>query len=170
MSLQQISKERSCCFTGHRVQKLPWGSNESDPRCAALRIRMYDTAETLYEKGIRHYICGMAQGCDMLFCEEVLKLREDRAGITVEAALPCKGQDARWLPSYQRRYWDLLEQCDYVTFLSEEYTEDCMRRRNEYMVDHSRVLVAAFSGRHGGTMQTVNYAKRQGLDVIQLEP
>ena len=26
-----------CCFTGHRPDKLPWGTNEYDPRC--LRVK-----------------------------------------------------------------------------------------------------------------------------------
>ena len=26
-----------CCFTGHRPEKLPWGTDESDPRCVKLK-------------------------------------------------------------------------------------------------------------------------------------
>ena len=26
-----------CAFTGHRPQRFPWGGNEEDPRCAALK-------------------------------------------------------------------------------------------------------------------------------------
>ena len=170
MSLRDIRKENTCCFTGHRVQKLPWGPRETDPRCAALRIRMFDRLEELYDRGIRHFICGMAQGSDMLFCEEVLKLRDDKPGVTLEAALPCPQQSERWPEAYRTRYEDLVARCDYVTCVSGEYTEQCMRRRNEYMVDHSCVLLAVYSGSYGGTMQTVNYARRSGLEVIVLEP
>ena len=31
-----MERRRSCCFTGHRPRKLPWGSNEEDP-CAIFR-------------------------------------------------------------------------------------------------------------------------------------
>jgi len=170
MGLAQIAKENTCCFTGHRAQKLPWGTNESDPRCISLRIRLYDTVEELYENGVRHFICGMAQGCDLLFCEEVMKLREDKSDVTLEAALPCETQPDRWSPSVQSRYRKLLEQCDYVTVISQEYTEGCMKQRNKYMVDKSSVIVAVYSGRFGGTMQTLNYAGKSGLKVISLEP
>ena len=30
----------TCCFTGHRPDKLPWGTREEDPRCAALKGRI----------------------------------------------------------------------------------------------------------------------------------
>ena len=26
-------REHTCCFTGYREYKLPWGSDENDPRC-----------------------------------------------------------------------------------------------------------------------------------------
>ena len=32
--------ELTCAFSGHRPEKLPWGEDESDPRCAALKIRL----------------------------------------------------------------------------------------------------------------------------------
>ena len=30
-------KEKTCAFTGHRPQKLPFGFNEADERCTALK-------------------------------------------------------------------------------------------------------------------------------------
>jgi hypothetical protein len=41
-----------------------------------------------------------------------------------------------------------------------------MMKRNRYMVDKSSMLIACFDGRPGGTMSTVLYAQRAGLDVI----
>ena len=33
-------RENTCCFTGHRPAKLPWGSRESDPRCTELKLEL----------------------------------------------------------------------------------------------------------------------------------
>jgi hypothetical protein len=35
------------------------------------------------------------------------------------------------------------------------------------MVDNSSVLIAAFGGSKGGTMNTMLYAMRQGLEIIE---
>ena len=57
----------TCCFTGHRPEKLPWGTDESDPGCTALKLKIYDAVESAYAEGLRHFICGMARGCDFYF-------------------------------------------------------------------------------------------------------
>ena len=36
------------------------------------------------------------------------------------------------------------------------------------MVDASRILIAAFDGRPGGTARTLGYAARRKLEIIQL--
>lgn len=58
-------REITCCFTGHRPEKLPWGEDEDSPACAALKRRMARTLEELLLRGWRHFLCGMAQGSDL---------------------------------------------------------------------------------------------------------
>ena len=83
-----MERETTCCFTGHRPDKLPWRDDEWDPRCVALKERLAAALEDAYNKGMRHFICGMARGADFYFCEAVLRLKERRPGITLEAAIP----------------------------------------------------------------------------------
>ena len=65
------ARQVSCSFTGHRPEKLPWGDRESDRRCRALQERLFQAVQTAYEQGFRHFLCGMARGCDFWFCEAV---------------------------------------------------------------------------------------------------
>ena len=44
-----------------------------------------------------------------------------------------------------------------------------MLRRNRYMVDHSALLIAVYDGMLGGTMYTLSYAMKQGLEIVTLE-
>lgn len=162
------TRETSCCFTGHRPAKLPWGYQEADPRCEALKRRIDDALETAYEAGYRHFLCGMALGCDLYFCEGVLRLRELFPDVTLEAAIPCPSQSDAWAPSQRERYRRLVERCDAVTVVSPTYTPGCMHRRDRYMVDRASLLIAAFDGSPGGTQYTVQYAMGQGLDIVDL--
>ena len=74
-----MTRETTCCFTGHRPDKLPWGSREEDPRCRDLKGRIGAALEAAYGRGYRHFICGMARGCDFYFGEAVVALRRSDA-------------------------------------------------------------------------------------------
>ena len=157
-----------CCFTGHRPAKLPWGYDERDVRCLALKARLRAAVESAIQEGAEHFVCGMAEGCDLYFCETVLELKRQYPHITMEAALPCPTQPERWSAAARRRYNELLAQCDLETMVSAQYSPGCMQRRNRYMVDHASLLIAAHDGLPGGTRGTIEYALRRGLDVIDI--
>ena len=164
------ARQESCCFTGHRPAKLPWRYNEEDPRCLALKQRLRDAVELAYEQGYRHFICGMAQGCDFYFCELALQLRDKYGDVSVEAAIPCATQSQSWNAADQQRWRHLVDACDYETLVQEKYTPDCMQRRNRYMVDHAAMLIAVHDGQSGGTRRTIEYAIRRGLDIVDIPP
>ena len=159
------AKQESCAFTGHRPGKLPWGENESDTRCTELRRRIADALETAYAEGWRHFICGMAQGCDLYFCEEVQNLKRIRDGVTLEAALPYADHASRWKPAQREKYLELLEGCDKIKVVTPLYSSGCLLARDRYLVDHASLLLAAYDGTPGGTKYTIEYALKQGLEV-----
>ena len=164
-----MDKEITCCFTGHRPSKLPWGQNENDPRCIAVKQELASRLEGIYETGFRHFMCGMAIGCDMYFAEAVLNLRDRHPDVSLEAVIPCGTQPDRWAKPLRMRYTSLLDRCDSVKVLQIMYSRDCMMRRNKYMVDNSSLLLGCFMGIPGGTMNTIVYAERSGLKVVLIE-
>lgn len=161
-------RETSCAFTGHRPEKLPWGSREDDPRCAALQEHIRSAVEQAVISGYRHFLCGMARGCDTWFAQAVLALKETYPDITLEAAIPCADQAHRWRAADRQRYEDLLAQCDTCTVLSPAYAPGCMQRRNRYLVDHCALLIAVHDGLSGGTQNTIAYAFSRRVDVAVL--
>lgn len=164
-----MERETTCCFTGHRPNKLPWGEDETDPRCLSLKAAIMREVERAYDRGYRHFICGMAKGCDFYFCEAVQALRDSRPGVTVEAAIPCETQTSRWKERDRERYRGLIGLCDYETMVQRQYDRNCMLRRNRYMVDRSSLVIAAFDGSMGGTMYTVTYAMRHDAQVVIID-
>jgi len=163
-----LDENRTCCFTGHRPDKLPWGLNDGDPRCAALKLSLERELAGLYRRGWRHFISGMAMGCDLYFAEAVLALREARGDVSLEAAVPCPTQADGWPPEQRARYRRLLDACDFETLVSNRYTPYCMQRRDRYMVDHASLLIAVFDGTPGGTRYTMEYAISRRIFVVDL--
>lgn len=164
---EKMERSVTCAFTGHRPESLPWRENESDPGCVALKKRLDQAVERAYDKGYRHFICGMAKGADAYFCEAVIKLRAAHGDVTLEAAVPFPGQSDRWSRADRERYQGLLSQCDLETLIQQAHSPGCMHRRNRYMVDHAGLVIAVFNGqpRGSGTLATLNYAMLQGLET-----
>ena len=165
-----IRRETTCCFTGHRPDKLPWGFEEQDPRCLALKHSLALELEGLYRRGFRHFISGMAQGCDLYFAEAALDLREQYPELTVEGAVPCSDQADRWREDQRRRWADILARCDLETVVQQQRDRFCMLRRDRYMIDRSAAVLAVFDGTPGGTQYTLNYAMDKKLEILLLDP
>ena len=162
------AKQMTVCFSGYRPEKLPWGYDETDPRCAALKERLRQAVTDACEQGYRHFICGMARGVDFYACEAVLLLRRDYPDVTVEAAIPCPSQPEGWPEAERARWQSLVDRCDYETVVQDHYDAGCMQRRNRYMVDHASLLIAVNDGARGGTRSTIEYAFKRGVNVLDI--
>lgn len=155
-----------CAFTGHRPHKLPWGSDETDPRCQAVRTMIAQRLQEACDLGCREFLCGMAQGCDLIFAEAVLELRAQKPEITLTAVLPCPEQARHWPEADRLRHRALCSRCDSRICISRTYTPDCMQRRNRAMIDRAQVLISVYDGTASGTGSTVRYARSRGLTIL----
>lgn len=164
-------KEKTCAFTGHRPQKLPFDLNVEDARCTALKEELRKQIINLIEnENVTHFISGMALGTDLMAAEIVLDLKVSYPGITLESAIPCETQAVKWTVSQRERYYDIAAQCDKETMLQSHYTPDCMDKRNRYMVDHADFILAVWNGKPSGTGRTVTYARGKNRTVIVIDP
>ena len=113
---------KTCAFTGHRPQNLPFGFNEEDERCIDLKKTLREQIINLIEnEGVTHFISGMAIGVDMYAAEIVLGLKASYPGITLESAIPCESQAAKWSEALRDRYFDIASKCDKETLIQTHY-------------------------------------------------
>lgn len=152
-------------FTGHRPEKLPWGFDETDPRCRALQAAIAGAVKAAAEDGAHTFLCGMARGCDLYFARAVLELQKTMPHIRLEAYLPCPSQADCW-PEGDRAVWQaLLLECSAVYMVEQVYTKGCMLRRNRVMIDRADALLTVWDGSPGGTAAAIRYARKTGKNV-----
>ena len=164
-----MEKELTCCFTGHRPQNL--GFERGSAAETALKNRISgELIRLITEQNVRHFISGMALGVDTCAAGIVLSLKEVYPDVTLECAVPCRGQDKRWNRADRAVYADVLARADKVTVLQEHYTSFCMQLRDAYMVDKADIVLAVWNGSKGGTAYTVNCARKRGRTIIILPP
>ena len=155
-------------FAGHRPEKLPWGTEESDPRCAALKTRIASAVAEAADRGFDTFLCGMARGCDFWFAEAVLERKRNAPELRMYGYLPCPSQPDRWPEADKARYERLLLECDGVYMVERSYSDGCMLRRNQAMVDRCDRLLTVWDGSRGGTAAAIRYAQRLGKPVTGL--
>ena len=158
----EIANKRmqTCCFTGHR--ELP------PEEQAEIASRLECVISAQYQKGIRYYGAGGALGFDALAARTVIRLRENCPGMKLILVLPCLTQTRGWRPEDIAEYERIKAQADKVVYTAQQYTPGCMHRRNRHLVDNSGVCVCYLTKNSGGTAYTVNYAKKQGVNVFNI--
>lgn len=165
-------KMLTCCFTGHRPNKLPWKYKENGLRFFIFKIKLINTITKLIKNNnYTHFITGMALGTDLICAEIVLKLKKHFKNITLECAIPCLNQTTKWLPNSIERYNNVISLADKITYVTKKnYFDGCMQLRNKYMIDNSDIVLAVYNGNKGGTKQTIDYAKLKNKKVIIINP
>ena len=167
--LENLNKETTCCFTGHRPQSLPWGFNEQDERCLKMKQQLKVEIVKAIESGFTTFISGMALGFDMICAETVLELKKLYPQIKLIGAIPCKTQDKLWRERDKRRYRELLKKLNGIRCIYDDYIgSECMLERNRFMINNSSLVIALYNGRNGGTQKTLEYAKKQNIKIVIL--
>lgn len=155
----EVERGKTCCFTGHRPEKLAQTEAE-------IKVWLTERIRDAVRDGYAVFISGMARGVDLWAAECVLSLRETDGGIRLICASPCEGFETRWSQKWQELYHEIIVGADETVFISPRYDLSCFQKRNEWMVDHSSRLIAVYNGAPGGTRNTVDYARRQGLEIV----
>lgn len=152
-----MNKEKSCCFTGHRV--IP----QDDYYKVMLLLRQ--SVERKIKEGCADFYAGGALGFDTLAALTVLRLKMVYKNIKLHLILPCKNQAEKWNSEDRRMYEKIISESDSVEYVSEEYTPYCMNRRNRALVDRTGFCIAYCTQTSGGTAYTIGYAMDSGTEV-----
>ena len=167
----EYNEKITCCFTGHRLYKLPFDSDENCTACKALKnILKNETVALIEGYGVTHFISGMALGSDVFAAEIILELQRNCSNLTLECALPCGSQAEKWNQAQKDRYFSILRQCNKITLLQPLYTTDCMQKRNIYMINQSDYVIGVWDGTPSGTANTITYAKQQQKKIVCIDP
>lgn len=150
-------KERTACFTGHRT--IPFLQRRK------IEKRTEEALIEAIKQGYRFFGAGGALGFDTLAAQTVLRLKKTYPQIKLILVLPCLSQTRGWRPEDIAEYERIKAAADKVVYTSQEYTRDCMFKRNRHLVDNSSLCIAYLTENTGGTAYTVDYARFKGLII-----
>ena len=151
-----------CSFTGHRIID----RNHTE----AIGALLTRAVEYAYSEGCRIFYTGGAMGFDTIAAREVIRFRISHPDVSLVLLLPCIDQNANWSDAAVSAYEYVLSMANEVRYISDEYTDNCMRERNRALVDACDMLIAYVGRGRSGSGQTLRMAEAAGKKVYNLYP
>ena len=160
MNQEELRLHR-CCFTGHRPDKMELGEKE-------IKSLLEKAIDEAIADGYVTFITGMAMGTDIWAAEIVLERKKMNKDLHLICALPHPNFETRRSMTEKMKFNKILKNADLVKEINDHYCTGCYQVRNEWMVDRSNLVIAVFNGQKSGTKNTVDYAFRKGIGVINV--
>lgn len=149
----------SVCFAGHRNINL-----SSDTH-----MLLVSQLKTLINDGCSDFYSGGSVGWDTVCERAVLDLKANGLDIRLHLILPCpfEEQTRGWSEEEKQEFLEIQSQADSIEYVSTHYSDDCMKKRNQKLIDSSDMVICYFDGRRtrSGTGQTVRMAETKGLPI-----
>lgn len=105
---------------------------------------------------------------DSIAAQTVLRLQKKYPQIKLILVLPCVSQADRWAPADKMTYYEIMKQANKIVYTSQIYTKDCMFKCNRHLVNYSSACICYLNRSTGGTAYTVDYARKCGLQIINI--
>lgn len=153
---------KACCFTGHRKIEQRHLGKIDDLVSRAVAFA--------YEAGCRRFFVGGAIGFDTVAAKQVILFRIMHPDAELHVIAPCRNQSDAWSSADVSRYEYILSNANTVEYVSDVYTDGCMKERNKRMVELSDIVFAYVSRNYSGSAQTVRLAQKAGKTVYNLYP
>ena len=146
---------KTCCITGHR--DIP------AERMAYVEQQLRREVLEAIEAGYTRFISGFAEGTDLMFAAIVAEHKKLHPELFLEAAIPYAGR----LKTRNKQFHALLQACDGIKVICQEYAPSCFMQRNRYMAWESQRVISVYDGRdRGGTLFTLRYAHTLGREIL----
>ena len=91
----------------------------------------------------------------MLAEKAVIRARNKHKEIKLILVLPCKDQEKYWTENNKAAFAEIKNKADKIVYLSENYSKDCMHKRNRHLVNFSGYCVAYLNKNSGRTAYTL---------------
>lgn len=155
-------RSKTCCFTGHRPEKLTVPEED-------VRVGLREEILRAIDEGYTIFITGMARGVDLIAAEVVLDQKVIHPELMLFCAIPYLDMEKVWGLPWRVRYERVRAAADESLLFADHYIPFSYHKRNRWMVDHASLVIAVYMQEDGGTQSTMSYARRQGVKIRQVQ-
>lgn len=116
---------KSCAIIGCSPMCFPWGFDEEDEGCAALKLILINQISKLRGEGYTRFAVSMDCGVGLYAAEILHGLKESDGALETICYVPYEEQATKWMPELRDRYFNALAVCTEVVNVAYEKTVGC---------------------------------------------
>lgn len=149
--------KRVCTFAGHR------------DICATEKLisDLKEYIEILITKeNVSEFLVGNYGGFDYIAAEAVRELQKSYPQIKLNLVIPYL---TKAITEYKEQFYEKYDSILIADIPLSTPKNLCIIKSNQYMVDKADFLICYVNHGWGGAAQTVDYAKKKGINIIDIE-
>ena len=167
-------EEHLCCAViGQPPMRFPWGFDEEDEGCNALKLALAQKIMELRQQGVTRFAVVADCGIGLYAGEIVNALRQSDNELMLFVVTPHEEQATKWAPYLRERYFKLMEDCTIMEAASHRKTPDCEYDAYRKIIDYADMVLAVYdpATAHGNAVErAMAYVDAQECPLLQLLP
>ncbi len=135
---------KTCAIIGCSPMCFPWGFDEEDEGCAALKLILMNWISKIKGEGYTRFSVSMDCGVGLYAAEILHGLKESAGALETICYIPYEEQATKWTPELRERYFNALAACTEVVTVACEKTVGCEFKAHLEAMKEADTLIAVF--------------------------
>lgn len=169
----EMDNNRCCAIIGQPPMRFPWGFDEEDEGCNALKLALAQKIMELRQQGVTRFAVVADCGIGLYAGEIVNALRQSDDDLMLFVVTPHEEQATKWAPYLRERYFKLMEDCTIMEAASLRRTPNCEYDAYCKIIDYADMVLAVYDPAlaHGDAVdRAMAYVDAQECPLLQLLP
>ena len=135
---------KTCAIIGCSPMCFPWGFDEEDEGCAALKLILINQISKLRGEGCTRFTVSMDCGVGLYAAEILQGLKGSEEELETICYVPYEEQATKWTPELRDRYFNALAACTEVVNVAYEKTVGCKFKAYLEAINEADTLIAVY--------------------------
>ena len=135
---------KTCAIIGCSPMCVPWGFDEEDEGCAALKLILINQISKLRGEGCTRFTVSMDCGVGLYAAEILQGLKGSEEELETICYVPYEEQATKWTPELRDRYFNALAACTEIVNVAYEKTVDCEFKAHLAAINEADTLIAVY--------------------------
>ena len=136
---------KTCAIIGCSPMCFPWGFDEEDEGCAALKLILINQITRLRNEGCTRFTVSMDCGVGLYAAEILHGLKESDDALETICFVPYEEQATKWTPELRDRYFNALAACTEFVNVAYEKTAGCEFKAYLEAMNVADTLIAVYN-------------------------